>query len=93
MTMDKKENNKSSLWNRCCQRFYNDGVHGIQQRRVIWDISYMINREWFETNEVSCPNISEDTSYELTTNDHKIIVVNYLNVDKIYKDLFKRLGE
>ena len=53
----------------------------------------MINREWFETNEVSCPNISEDTSYELTTNDHKIIVVNYLNVDKIYKDLFKRLGE
>lgn len=33
---------------------------GIQERRVIWDISviaYMINKEWFETEEVSCPNI------------------------------------
>lgn len=30
--------------------------------------------------------------YELTENSHKITVVNYLNVDKIYKDLFKKLG-
>ncbi len=71
-------------------------MHGIQERRVIWDISviaYMINKEWFSTEEVSCPNINDDTSYELTTNNHKITIVNYLNVDKIYKDLFKKLGE
>ncbi len=87
---------KSELCDYLCQRFYNDGVHGIQERRVIWDISviaYMINKEWFETEEVTCPNINEDTSYELTGNNHKITVVNYLNVDKIYKDLFKKLGE
>lgn len=53
----------------------------------------MINKEWFETKEVSCPDINDDTSYELTTNNHKITVVNYLNVDKIYKDLFMKLGE
>ena len=87
---------KSELCDYLCQRFYNDGVHGIQERRVIWDISviaYMINKEWFDTEEVSCPNINNDTSYELTTKNHKITVVNYLNVDKIYKDLFKKLGK
>jgi inosine-uridine nucleoside N-ribohydrolase/uncharacterized HAD superfamily protein len=87
---------KSELCDYLCQRFYNDGVHGIQERRVIWDISviaYMINKEWFETSELSCPNIKDDTSYELTENNHKITIVNYLNVDKIYKDLFMKLGE
>ena len=87
---------KNELCNYLCQRFYNDGVHGIQERRVIWDISviaYMINKEWFETDKVSCPNINNDTSYEMTKNNHKITIVNYLNVDKIYKDLFKKLGE
>lgn len=87
---------KNELCDYLCKRFYDDGVHGIQERRVIWDISvisYMINKEWFETQEISCPNIKEDTSYELTENNHKITMVNYLNVDKIYRDLFKKLGE
>ncbi len=87
---------KSELCDYLCQRFYNDGVHGIQERRVIWDISviaYMINKEWFEIEEISCPNINDDTSYELTENNHKIKVVNYLNVDKIYEDLFEKLRE
>ena len=87
---------KNELCDYLCQRFYNDGIHGIQERRVIWDISviaYMINKEWFETEEISCPYIKDDTSYEITANNHKITVVNYLNVDKIYKDLFKKLGD
>lgn len=86
----------SELCDYLCQRFYDDGVHGIQERRVIWDISviaYMINKEWFETEEISCPDINDDTSYQLTQNNHKITIVNYLNVDKIFKDLFKKLGE
>ena len=85
---------KSKLCDYLCQRFYNDGVHGIKERRVIWDISviaYMVNKEWFQTEEVSCPNIKDDTSYEFTSNKHKITVVNYLDVDKIYKDLFEKL--
>lgn len=38
---------KNELCDYLCQRFYNDGVHGIQERRVIWDISviaYMLNK-------------------------------------------------
>lgn len=87
---------KSELCDYLCQRFFDDGVHGIQERRVIWDISviaYMINKEWFETQEISCPVIKDDTSYKRTENKHKITMVNYLNVDEIYKDLFKKLGE
>lgn len=87
---------KSELCDYLCQRFFNDGVHGIQERRVIWDISviaYMINKDWFETQEISCPMIKDDTSYERTENNHKITMVNYLKVDEIYKDLFKKLGE
>ena len=51
-----------------------------------------VNIKWFETEEISCPNIKDDTSYELAESNHKIRVVNYLNVDKIYKDLFEKLG-
>ncbi len=87
---------KSELCDYLCQRFYNDTYHGIQERRVIWDISviaYMINKSWFETEEVSCPIIKEDTSYELTESRHKITFVNYLDQNKIYNDLFKKLVE
>ncbi len=87
---------KNELCDYLCQRFYNDGVHGIQERRVIWDIgviAYMINKEWFDTEKISCPNINDDTSYEMAENNHKITIVNYLNVDKIFKDLFKKLGK
>lgn len=79
-----------------CQRFHNDGVHGIQERRVIWDISviaYMINKDWFEEFEISCPKIEDDLSYKLTEDNHKIRFVNYLNIEKIFNDVFKKLGE
>lgn len=87
---------KSELCDYLCQRFYNDGVHGIQERRVIWDIStiaYLISKNWFETIKTSCPNINDDTSYEFTSNNHLITVVNYLNSKKIFEDLFKKLGD
>lgn len=77
-------------------RFYNDGYHGITESRVIWDISviaYMINKGWFEVKEISCPNIKEDTTYEFTDNNLKIKFVTRIDKDKIYEDLFKRLGE
>lgn len=87
---------KSELCNYLINRFYNDGYHGIKENRVIWDISviaYMINKEWFTSEDISCPNIKEDTSYELTTNNHKITMVNYIDVNKVYNDLFKKLEE
>ncbi len=87
---------KSELCNYLIDRFYNDGYHGIQERRVIWNISviaYLINKDWFTSNEISCPNIKDDTSYELTTNNHKITMINNIDVNKVYADLFKKLGE
>ena len=87
---------KSELCNYLIDRFYNDGYHGIQERRVIWDISviaYMINKSWFTSKEISCPNINDDTSYELTTNNHKITMINHIDVNKVFADLFKKLGE
>lgn len=87
---------KSELCDYLIERFYNDGYHGIQERRVIWDISviaYMINKEWFTSKKISCPNINDDTSYELTTDNHKITMINYIDVNNVYNDLFKKLGE
>ena len=48
-----------------------DAMVTARNKRVIWDISviaYMINKNWFETKEISSPNIREDTSYEMTQN-------------------------
>ena len=89
-------NDKNSLCNYLINRFYNDGYHGEQESRVLWDISvvaYMINKEWFKSLDISCPNIKEDTTYELTTNNHKITMINYLDANKVYQDLFKKLKE
>lgn len=87
---------KSDLCNYLCDRFYNDGKHGIQTRRVIWDISaiaYLINHEWFETMQINCPAINDDTSYSLNTDNHLITMVNFLDSDKIYEDMFKKIGD
>ena len=87
--------NKSEICDYLIDRFYNDGYHGIQESRVIWDISviaYMINKNWFTSKEISCPNIKDDTSYELTNDKHEITIINNLEPDKIYEDLFKKLS-
>lgn len=95
-TLKKYLENKSELCNYLIERFYNDGYHGIHESRVIWDIAviaYMINKNWFETKQISCPNIRKDTSYEVTDNRHNITFVTKLVRNKIYEDLFNKLGE
>lgn len=95
-TLKKYLENKSELCNYLIERFYNDGYHGVQESRVIWDISviaYMINKKWFETEQISCQNIRKDTSYEVTDNRHNITFVTKLDRNKIYEDLFNKLGE
>ena len=95
-TLKNNLNNKSKLCNYLIDRFYNDGYHGIQEERVIWDISviaYMINKNWFISKEISCPNINDDISYELTNDRHIITMVNYIDINKVYTHLFKKLGE
>ncbi len=86
---------KSELCDYLIGKFYNDGYHELKIRRPIWDISaiaYLINKGWFDVKMVSCPEINEDKSYRLTNGRHLITMVNYLNANKIYEDLFKKLG-
>ena len=85
---------KSELCDYLCVKFNNDGRHGIKERRIVWDISviaYLINDQWFELKEINCPIINEDTSYEINTNKHKITMVNYVDANHVYNDLFKKL--
>ena len=87
---------KSELCNYLCSRFNNDGIHGIQKRRIIWDISviaYLINKDWFEEKKMDCPEINKDLSYTFNKNDRKIKFVTYLDSDKVYSDLFNKLVE
>ena len=87
---------KSPLCDYLIERFHDDSYHELKERRVIWDIAvvaYLINQHWFTSHEISCPNIKDDTSYELTTDHHKITMINYIDVNKVYNDLFRKLGE
>ena len=53
----------------------------------------MINKDWFEVKEISCPIINEDSSYSLTNNEQKIKIVTDINREEIYIDLFRKLGD
>lgn len=88
-------NGKNELCDYLCKKFVNDGKHEIKTRRPLWDISviaYLINKDWFETIKLNCPNIKDNNSYELNTNNHLITMVTYLNSNEIYNDLFMKLG-
>ncbi len=95
-TLRKHLANKSELCNYLIDRFYNDGYHGVKEERVIWDISviaYMINKNWFKVERISCPYINENSSYELTNTNYRINMVVDIDREKIYEDLFRRLGD
>ena len=52
----------------------------------------MINKNWFEKEVISCPNIKIDISYELTKDRHKITMIKDIDRNKVYEDLFEKLG-
>ena len=67
----------------------------IGESKILWDISavaYLLNKDWFKVTEVSCPDILDDTSYKYTTDRHKIIFVNDLDRQEIYRDFFIKIG-
>ena len=86
---------KNELCDYLCYRFYNR-AYGPTKRWPLWDISviaYMINKNWFNTMDVSCPLINTDNTFKLTENRHRIKFVNYLNANEIFKDLFNKLTD
>ena len=53
-------------------------------------IGTMVNKKWFKTTKISCPEILEDLSYKITNNKRKITFVTDINREEIYNDLFQR---
>ncbi len=87
---------KSKLGNHLLNRFTNDGFSGVKTRRVLWDIAviaYVINKTWFTVQKMNCPGINQDTSYKLNCFEHKITMVNYIEINKVYEDFFKKIKE
>lgn len=87
---------KTQLGNFLYDTFKDYLILNKRNRWPLWDISviaYMINKNWFETFETNCPDINEDTSYRINKDNRIITFISYLNSDKIYEDLFRKLGE
>ena len=83
----------SKLNDYLCYKFYNR-YWGPHKRWPLWDISviaYMINRDWFETMQISCPIINDDNTFTYINDEHKITFVKQLNANCIFEDLFVRL--
>ena len=92
--LENKIKGKSELGDFLYQNFAEYTTHKNKNRWPLWDISviaYMLNKDWFETFETNCPDINEDTSYQRNSNNRIITFVNYLDCNKIYEDLFKKL--
>ncbi len=92
--LENKIKGKSELGDFLYQNFAEYTTYENKNRWPLWDISviaYMLNKDWFETFETNCPDINEDTSYQRNSNNRIITFVNYLDCDKIYEDLFKKL--
>lgn len=85
---------KSDLCDFLCKKFEEYTSNKKYNRWPLWDIApiaYMINKEWFETFKTSCPDIGENTEYIINKNNKKVTIVNYIDVNKVYQDLYKKL--
>lgn len=79
-----------------CQKAYRQAPNDIiGESKTLWDLSaiaYFLNKDWFKSREISCPEILDDTSYKFTKDKHKITFINDLNRHEIYKDFFIKMG-
>ncbi|WP_241684838.1 nucleoside hydrolase [Cyclobacterium xiamenense] len=64
--------------------------------KVIWDISaiaYVINPDWFTTEIRSSPLLTDQLTYSIDNTRHLYRVATYLNRDKIFGDLFRKIHQ
>lgn len=76
------------------KRFVNDSYYGVKNERVIWDISviaYLINKNWFETKKIKGLSLSENLQYYTNSSTATKLIVEKLDNNKIYDDLFEIL--
>lgn len=63
--------------------------------RVIWDLSaiaYLIDEAWLPNELVHSPLLSEDFRWSFDASRHFIRYVHYIQRDRVFKDLFGKLG-
>lgn len=83
------------IFQNCKKNFRKMPDDFVGESKTLWDLSaiaYVINKNWFKANEISCPDILVDTSYKFTTDKHKVTFVYDLNRHEIYKDFFIKMG-
>lgn len=64
--------------------------------KVIWDISaiaYVVNPNWFTTEIRSSPLLTDELTYSVDHSRHLYRVATYLNRDRIYADMFRKIRE
>ncbi len=79
-----------------CKKACRKGLYDtIGESKTLWDISavaYFLNRDWFKSTQISCPEIIDNTAYKYTNDKHQITFVSDLNRYEIYKDFFIKMG-
>lgn len=64
--------------------------------KIIWDISviaYVINPTWFKTEIRHSPILTDQITYSFDNSRHFIRLATYLNRDKIFGDMFRKIQE
>lgn len=78
----------------CKKGYYQKESDTYGSSKTLWDlaaIAYIINKDWFTIEHISCPNILDDGRYEMTKNRHEVTFVNDLSRNKIFNDYFKKM--
>lgn len=63
--------------------------------KVIWDIAaiaWLINPDWIPTSIVHSPILTDQVTWSFDNSRHFIRSANFVNRDKIFADLFRKLG-
>lgn len=80
---------------KCKKSFMKEPKDEIGLSKTLWDLSaiaYEINADWFKGEYISCPKVLDNGLYEQTEDEHKVIFINDLYRNKIYKDFFIKMG-
>jgi purine nucleosidase len=63
--------------------------------KVIWDITtiaWLINPEWIPTSLVHSPILTDQMTWSFNTSRHLIRSATFVDRDRVFADLFKKLG-
>jgi inosine-uridine nucleoside N-ribohydrolase len=77
------------------ETFENCNKDHVGYSRVIWDISaiaYLIDGSWMPNELVHSPLLSEQFRWSFDASRHFVRYVHYIQRDRVFKDLFGKLG-